>query len=119
MIGFVTRDRGVTVHTKDCPRIFELDPERRIDVSWDGEGEQMRKARIRVMSRDRPGILAEITRSISAAGINIGSAKITTESGGPAVLDFELWVKGLSQLTDVLKQVEKVKGVQSAERLRT
>ncbi|MEZ4218895.1 MAG: bifunctional (p)ppGpp synthetase/guanosine-3',5'-bis(diphosphate) 3'-pyrophosphohydrolase [Myxococcota bacterium] len=117
--GFVTRGRGVTVHTKDCPRIFELDPERRIEVDWDDGGDEMRKARVRILSRDRPGILAEISRSISAAGINIGSAKITTESGGPAVLEFELWVKGVGQLRDVLKQVEKVKGVQSAERVRT
>ena len=35
VIGFVTRGRGVTVHQKDCAKIFEQDPARRIDVQWD------------------------------------------------------------------------------------
>jgi len=119
VVGFVTRGRGVTVHAKDCPRVFELDPERRIEVDWSDSGDDVRKTRIRIVSRDRPGILAEISRSISAAGINIAAAKITTAAGEPAVLDFELFVTGLDQLRNLLKQVEKVKGVQSAERVRT
>jgi GTP pyrophosphokinase len=116
--GFVTRGRGVTVHARDCPKIFELDPERRIDVGWEEEGAPLRKARIRVTSRDRPGILAEITNAISASGINIGSAKIATASGQPAVLAFELWVGGVEALDEVLKRIEKVKGVQSVSRVR-
>jgi len=119
VVGFVTRGRGVTVHSKDCPRAFELDPERRIDVDWESEVDQLRKTRIRVLSRDEPGLLAEISRVISAAGINIGSAKITAESGAPACLDFELWVKSVDELAQLLKQIEKVKGVQSAGRVRT
>jgi GTP pyrophosphokinase len=119
VIGFVTRGRGVTVHARDCPRIFELDPARRIDVEWQEDPGQLRRTRIRVVSKDRPGVLAEISRSISAAGINIGSAKITADSGSPAVLDFELWVASLDELGSVLKQIEKVKGVQSAGRTRS
>lgn len=119
VIGFVTRGRGVTVHASDCPRIFELDPARRIDVEWQEDPGQLRRTRIRVVSKDRPGVLAEISRLISTAGINIGSAKTSADSGSPAVLDFELWVAGIDELGSVLKQIEKVKGVQSAERLRS
>ena len=119
VVGFVTRGRGVTVHAKDCPRIFELDPERRIAVAWQDESGQRRRARIRVVARDQPGVLAEIGRSIAAAGVNIGSAKTTTERGVPAVLDFELWVEGLDELHGLLKQIAKVKGVQSVERSRS
>jgi len=118
VIGFVTRGRGVTVHARDCPRIFELDPARRIDVEWQEDPGQLRRTRIRVVSKDRPGVLAEISRLISAAGINIGSAKTRSDAGSPAVLDFELWVAGIDELGSVLKQIEKVKGVQSAERSR-
>jgi GTP pyrophosphokinase len=119
VVGFVTRGRGVTVHAKDCPRIFELDPERRIAVAWQDESDQRRRARIRVVARDQPGVLAEISRSIAAAGVNIGSAKTSTERGVPAVLDFELWVEGLEELHGLLKQIAKVKGVQSVERSRS
>jgi guanosine-3',5'-bis(diphosphate) 3'-pyrophosphohydrolase len=115
--GFVTRGRGVTVHARDCPRALDLDPERRIEVSWDDETVP-RRARIRVSSKDQPGILAKITNSISTSGINIGGATITTGQGGDAVHHFELWVDDLETLSRVMKGIEKVKGVISVERVR-
>ena len=118
MIGFVTRGRGVTVHVRDCPRVFELDPERRIDVQWDDEAAAARPIKVRVTSVDQPGILAKVTKSISAAGINIGAATITTE-GSNAVQSFELWVTDLSSLSNVMKEIQRVKGVRSVERVRS
>ena len=118
VIGFVTRGRGVTVHVSDCPRVFELDAERRIDVQWDTETAVARRIKIKVSSRDQPGILAKITKSISAAGINIGAATITTGQGESATQSFELWVTDLNSLNAVMKEIQRVKGVRSVERIR-
>ena len=118
VIGFVTRGRGVTVHVSDCARVFELDPERRIEVQWDAEAAVARPIKIRVSSRDEPGILAKITKSISAAGINITAATITTGRGPHAVQSFELWVADLDSLNAVMKEIQRVKGVRSVERVR-
>ena len=81
VIGFVTRGRGVTVHQKDCAKTFELDPARRIDVQWDTDATAPWSIRVRVHSLDRPGLLAKVTKTISAAGINIGAAQISTHRG--------------------------------------
>jgi GTP pyrophosphokinase len=118
VIGFVTRGRGVTVHVSDCPRVFGLDPERRIDVTWDDEAVAARAIKIRVTSVDQPGILAKITKSISAAGIDIGAATITTGDGALAVQIFELRVPDLAALDTVMKEIQRVKGVRSVERVR-
>jgi GTP pyrophosphokinase len=120
IIGFVTRGRGVTVHGRGCVKVFALDPERRIDVEWDAEASVRRGIAIRVMSRDEPGILAKITNTISAAGINIGSAKIATNetTGKAAELIFELWVENVKTLAGVMREIRKVKGVRSVERVR-
>ena len=32
--GWITRGRGVSVHRRGCPRVLELDPERRVQVTW-------------------------------------------------------------------------------------
>ncbi|MBY0401855.1 RelA/SpoT family protein, partial [Myxococcota bacterium] len=101
IIGFVTRGRGVTVHTRGCVTVFALDPARRIEVDWDAASDVRRAVEIRVLSRDEPGMLAKITNTISAAGINIGSARVTTEGaegtpgkqGTGAEQFFELWVQ--------------------------
>jgi len=120
IIGFVTRGRGVTVHARGCVKVFALDPERRIDVEWDSEASVRRGIAIRVMSRDETGILAKITNTISAAGINIGSAKVATNetTGKAAELIFELWVENVKTLAGVMREIRKVKGVRSVERVR-
>ena len=119
VVGFVTRGRGVTVHQKDCRLVFQLDPERRIDVEWDTEEAPARRIRMRVTSRDAPGLLANVTKTISAAGINIGAAKITTHADRSATQDFELWVNDVRSLDAVMKQIGRIKGVVSVERLRS
>jgi GTP pyrophosphokinase len=98
--------------------VFEVDPERWIDVQWDEESGEPRKIKVRVKSKDKQGILAKITNTISSAGVNIGAATITTEEGNLAVQSFELWVQDVSELNAVMKSIAKLKGVTSVERIR-
>ena len=42
IVGFITRGRGVTVHTARCEKVLAMDPLRRVDVSWDVKGELKR-----------------------------------------------------------------------------
>ena len=116
--GFITRGRGVTVHTRDCRKIFHLDPERRVSVTWEGVPGEVRNVRVRVISEDRPGLLAEVTNRISAEGINIGGGRITTSGENRAVQTFDLAVKDRKHLDTVIKQLSKIRGVLSVERIR-
>jgi len=126
IIGFVTRGRGVTVHTRGCVKVFALDPDRRIEVDWDVESEARRSIAIRVLCRDEPGILAKITNTISAASINIGSARVSTaetdgagaSTGEGAELTFELWVQDVETLAKLMREIRRVRGVRSVERVR-
>ncbi|MBW2279677.1 MAG: bifunctional (p)ppGpp synthetase/guanosine-3',5'-bis(diphosphate) 3'-pyrophosphohydrolase [Deltaproteobacteria bacterium] len=117
--GFITRGRGVTVHTRDCPRIFHLDPERRVPVTWDDEGGGFRQVKVRVVSENRTGLLAAISNTISAQGVNIDGGKITTSRDNRAVQTFELAIPDRKHLDAVIRAVSKVKGVLSVERVRT
>jgi GTP diphosphokinase / guanosine-3',5'-bis(diphosphate) 3'-diphosphatase len=120
VVGFVTRGRGVTVHLKDCPKVFELDPERRIDVEWqpDAAHDMTRKIRMRVRSQDQPGLLAKVTKTISAEGVNIGAAIVTTSPDRLSEQTFDVWVPDVAKLNSVMKEIRKIKGVLSVERLR-
>jgi GTP pyrophosphokinase len=118
VVGFVTRGRGVTVHAKDCQKTFELDPLRRIDVDWNADAGTPWSIRMRVHSLDRPGLLAKVTKTISAAGINIGAANVTTSPDQKAVHTFDLWVTDVATLNSVMREIGRIKGVLSVERLR-
>jgi len=119
VVGFVTRGRGVTVHLADCPKAFELDPSRRIDVEWQPEAEAPRSIKMRVRSADRPGLLATVTKTIAARGINIGGARITTTPDKLAEQTFDVWVSDVDTLNGVMKEISRIKGVLSVERLRS
>ncbi len=119
VVGFVTRGRGVSVHASDCRRAFELDPARRIAVEWNEQVQEPRLVKIRVQTLDQQGMLAKVTKSISTAQVNIGAAKITTRPDGTAVHSFDLWVPDLGALNSVMKEIRRVRGVLSADRVRT
>jgi GTP pyrophosphokinase len=119
IVGFVTRGRGVTVHSKECAKAFELDPARRIEVEWGVDAEVPHRIKIRVRSQDRPGLLATVTKTISSAGVNIGGARVTTSADQLAEQTFDVWVADLATLNAVMKQISRIKGVLSVERLRS
>ena len=116
--GFITRGRGVTVHASDCTKIFHLDPERRVPVTWESAPGEMRSVKVRVVSEDRPGLLAAVSNKISAEGVNIDSGQISTSEDGRAIQLFELAVKDRKHLEGVLRQIAKIRGVLTVERVR-
>jgi GTP pyrophosphokinase len=117
--GFITRGRGVTVHASDCGKIFHLDPERRVPVAWDDAPGELVRVKVRVVSEDRQGLLAAVTNKISAEGVNIDSAQIHTSDDKRAHQVFELSVKNRKHLDGVLRQIAKIRGVVTVERVRT
>jgi GTP pyrophosphokinase len=119
VVGFVTRGRGVTVHVKDCSKMYSLDPARRIDVDWEEDTAMSHRIKMRVRSVDAPGLLAKVTQTISAAGVNIAEARVTTSQDQKAIHTFDLWVDSVGTLNSVMKQVGKIKGVVSVDRIRS
>jgi GTP pyrophosphokinase len=60
-----------------------------------------------------------VTQTISEAGVNIGAARISTTPDSKALQTFDLWVTDVGTLNAVMKQISKIKGVLSVDRLRT
>jgi GTP pyrophosphokinase len=119
IVGFITRGRGVTVHAKTCPKAQEQEgPERWIEAKWDEAADILQRAKIRVVSVDQPGLLAGISKSIAAADVNISNAKVWTTGDNQGVAHFEVMVRGLDHLKEVMHAIEKVRGVLSVERLQ-
>jgi guanosine-3',5'-bis(diphosphate) 3'-pyrophosphohydrolase len=117
IIGFITRGRGVTVHTTACDKVKGLDPERRVDVSWDARPDVRRPASLKVLTDDRAGVLAAISKVISGAGVSIQQAVCRTIGPQQAINEFDVTVGDLKQLKEVMKSIERLEGVQSVERV--
>jgi GTP pyrophosphokinase len=117
IVGFITRGRGVTVHTVGCEKALATDPERRVDVAWDVRGEYKRPVTLRVLTADRPGLLADMSTIFSKKGVNISQANCRATGDDRAVNTFEVTISDLKQLTDLMKTIERLNGVYSVERV--
>ncbi len=119
IIGYVTRGRGLVAHTRDCPRMAQMEPERQIPVSWASEvreQETRRPVNIRVYSADKPGLLANISAAFTRADVNISQAHCLTTEDMRAVNTFEVHVSNTDQLQHAMRLIEKIKGVYRVER---
>jgi GTP pyrophosphokinase len=115
--GFITRGRGVTVHTASCEKALATDPERRVEVAWDVRGDFKRPVTLRVLTADRPGLLADISNTFSQKGVNISQANCRATGDDRAVNTFEVTISDLKQLTDLMRTIERLNGVYSVERI--
>jgi len=119
IIGYVTRGRGIAVHSKNCPNVENLlyEADRRIAVEWAGSTHAEFPVRLRIFTEDRPGMLAAITSVISDTGANIR----TFESGGDdntrARIEVALDVRDRKQLETILAGIKRIPGVFDIERV--
>ncbi len=118
IIGFVTRGRGVSVHRSSCSRALDLDPARRISVSWQNleQAEALQSVYLRIFCHDRPGLLSETTGAISALGANILRADIQPGDGVQAKMDFEVSIRNHKQLMILMQKLEMIQGVVAVKR---
>jgi GTP pyrophosphokinase len=118
ILGFITRGRGVTVHSVDCPRVLESDPQRRVEVVWEDGAAGARPVTVEVMCIDEPGLLAAMSKAISSAGVNISRAQARSVADKKALNTFEVVVSSADQLNRVIRSIGKVRGVMKVARAR-
>ncbi|MBI1813830.1 MAG: bifunctional (p)ppGpp synthetase/guanosine-3',5'-bis(diphosphate) 3'-pyrophosphohydrolase [Deltaproteobacteria bacterium] len=119
ILGFITRGRGVTVHSIDCPRVLESDPQRRVEVVWDDAAQvALRPVTVEVTCVDEPGLLAAMSKAISGAGVNISRAQVKSVPDKHAINTFEVMVGDATQLNRVIRALGKVRGVTRVARAR-
>jgi guanosine-3',5'-bis(diphosphate) 3'-pyrophosphohydrolase len=115
--GFITRGRGVTVHRRACRESMELDPDRRIDVSWADDARVQRPVQVKVVCADRPGILSTVTGAFVDTGLNISEATCRSLMDGRSVNTFQFTVADASQLKALMRNIAKIQGVYDVERV--
>lgn len=116
IVGFVSRSRGVTVHAASCQWALSNDPARRVDCSWNIITATTHNVRVRITAHDKPGILAAITKMVSASHINIAGMECFTNPQKRAVILLKLELNDIHQLKDIYQKIEAVDGVIHVER---
>ena len=118
IVGYITRGRGVAVHTRSCPNVQNLlyQSERRIAVEWGGESAATFPVQLVIRAKDRAGLLAEITAVISGAGSNIRNLESRPDRLN-ARIEASLEIVDRRQLESILANIRKISGVHGVERV--
>ncbi|MBI1862130.1 MAG: bifunctional (p)ppGpp synthetase/guanosine-3',5'-bis(diphosphate) 3'-pyrophosphohydrolase, partial [Deltaproteobacteria bacterium] len=118
VVGFITRGRGISVHSRKCPKVFDTDPHRLVDIDWDVSKRAERIVKVRVLCEDRPGLLADMSRVIKELDTNISRATVGTTKDKKAVCTFGVAIQDLPHLSKIIRALEGVEGVISVERVQ-
>jgi GTP pyrophosphokinase len=121
IVGYITRGKGVAVHSKNCPNVQNLmyESERRIEVEWArGAGEAF-NVRLMVHTDDRTGILNQLTQILFDEDINIRSVEARTDDKNydAAVVEMTIEIRDKKQLERIVSAMRRVSGVRDIERL--
>jgi GTP diphosphokinase / guanosine-3',5'-bis(diphosphate) 3'-diphosphatase len=118
IIGYITRGKGVSVHSETCPNVVNLlyDPDRRIDVEWDkGSDPSPYTVRLSIQVEDRKGILADVSSKIAGINTNIRNVEATT-TDQMGRIDMTVEISDVKHLQKVIKSLRSIEGVVDVER---
>jgi GTP pyrophosphokinase len=121
IVGYITRGKGVAVHSRACPNVQNLlyEAERRIDVEWARTGGHSFQVRLVVHTDDRTGMLAQLTQILFDEEVNIRSVEAHTDeqSFESAVVEMTIEVRDKKQLERIVGSMRRVSGVRDIERV--
>lgn len=114
ILGFINKDKGLVIHTHDCPSVrkFRLDPDKWLDVEWEPESKRLFKTNLNLTVANQPGMLAKIAAGIADAGSNIDNVSVEEADGSAyANLYFTVQVKNRIHLADLMRGLRKIPDV--------
>jgi GTP diphosphokinase / guanosine-3',5'-bis(diphosphate) 3'-diphosphatase len=119
VIGYITRGKGVAVHSKNCPNVQNLlyEPDRKIEVEWasTAPSAEAYAVPLTILTEDRPGMLAEIAAAISEVRSNILNVEART-ADERGMIDITVEIPDMKHLERVISSVKKIDGVYDVTR---
>jgi GTP pyrophosphokinase len=123
IVGYVTRGKGVAVHSKSCPNLNTLmyDPDRRIAVQWGkppraATAEPAYAVSLNIFCDDRFGMLKQIAAVISDDNTNIQN--IAARTGNlQATIDLVIDIVDLAHLERIIANLRRIPGVRDVQRV--
>ncbi len=117
--GVITKGRGVVIHSQECPNLQYMLrnlPEKVIKLKWQSSSGK-HKVKIRLLVKDRLGVLADISSIIAKSGANITEARTKSVSTGKAIMEFSIDVDNYNSFQKVVLNLKTLEDVEQCERV--
>ena len=117
VVGFITRGRGVTIHSKKCRFIKSVDPDRLVEVEWEPSKDVSYLARLRITNIAKKGMLANLSAIFTQNEANILDANVQTTIDKKGISTFTIEVSDYDQLREIILKIKQIKEVLKVERI--
>jgi GTP diphosphokinase / guanosine-3',5'-bis(diphosphate) 3'-diphosphatase len=123
IVGYVTRGKGVAVHSTNCSNVQNLmyEVERKIDVEWAKAATESFAVRLTVRTDDRPGMLNQLTNVLFTEQSNIRSLEARSDDkrgGDGAMVEMTADIRDKKQLERIVSAIRRISGVRDVERVQ-
>ncbi|MBR5302557.1 MAG: bifunctional (p)ppGpp synthetase/guanosine-3',5'-bis(diphosphate) 3'-pyrophosphohydrolase [Clostridia bacterium] len=108
IIGYITRGRGVTIHSRECVNVNSShDPARWIEAEWSDTTNSFYNGSIQILATDRHNLLADLMSYLSAQKVTICAVNARVNSNQTCTIELTLQVASKQELDWVIKQIAK------------
>jgi guanosine-3',5'-bis(diphosphate) 3'-pyrophosphohydrolase len=119
IIGYITKNRGLVVHKKNCPCINLEIASRLKHVSWNDTLDRAYQVKLELLVADKPGVLSAITGITAASNSNIKKLEQEQSSQDMVRITLVFEVKDMFQLNEIHRQFKKIPDIYSINRKKT
>ena len=122
ILGFIDKDRGLIIHTHDCPSIrkFKLDHEKWVDVEWEPNSDAYFNVNLNLLVINERGVLAKITSIIADSEANIDNISVDEGDGSTfSNLRFIVQVRNRLHLADLIRNLRKFPKINRINRVKS
>ncbi len=117
IICFVTKNHGITVHREQCPRVQEFEKKQEVFAEWNPQYQNLYETRLKIMTQNNPGVMADLSKSLERLKVNIVEASIKSLSSQTALFLMMIQVKNDLELSQVMSQLSLLPTVITIERV--
>jgi guanosine-3',5'-bis(diphosphate) 3'-pyrophosphohydrolase len=116
IIGYITKNRGLVVHKRDCPNVNSEIPSRLKRVSWNEAPEHAYQVKLQLLADDKPGMLSTISGITAASNSNIKKIELEQASQTVARVTLVFEVRDMFQLNEIVGRLKTLAGVYAITR---
>jgi guanosine-3',5'-bis(diphosphate) 3'-pyrophosphohydrolase len=119
IIAHFSNQKGIVIHTERCKNMTALrkDPAHCAPVQWEKDVVGDFSVEIKIISDDRPGLLAEISASISETNSNIVNFRMDLPAGTSIQMFTVIEVKDRQHLAKIMRKLRRLNHVMSVSRI--
>jgi len=116
IIGYITKNRGLVIHRRNCPSVNSEIPSRLKRVSWNETNEHAYRVKLQLLADDKPGMLSTISGITAASDSSIKKIELEPSSQSVAKVTLVFEVRDMFQLDEIISRFQALPGVYSITR---